>query len=446
MSWFSRLRAPLPRGPMGAIIGAATPAGRRRLRLACEQFEDRVQPAVVTFTNPAGGPWQTAGNWDAGHAPAAGDAAVIPDLPGSQTVTFASGSASVASLTSAESLTLSGGTLGVTGVVQVSGAFRLSGGTLSGGTLAAGTTLALTAYGGKLAGGVTVAAGATVDATQNVSGSTPYADVTGGLTLNGALNLGKSDGSTYGRLYFYGSQSLSGAGAVTFGGSASNGLYSYSTGGAAATLTVGAGVSVGGGSGAVTGYSASYGDTVVLNGPVSVPTGRTLTLGGVGWTNNGTVTAAAGATVNLAGSFTTAGLGNFSAAGATVNLTGTLNNAGATLALRPSLGGDWFLRGGAVDGGTVTGAGGAKLVLTASGGKLSGGVAVAAGAGVDGSRNVNGSGSYADVTGGLTLNGSLALGRDDGTTYGRLYFNGTQTLGGSGADAHRPQDKGELVG
>ena len=54
--------------------------------------------------------------------------------------------------------------------------------------------------------------GTTLDGTQNI-GSQQYAYVTGGLTLDGAINLGNASGTVYGDLYFEnGPQTLSGAG------------------------------------------------------------------------------------------------------------------------------------------------------------------------------------------------------------------------------------------
>ena len=309
------------------------------------------------------------------------------------------------------------------------GAWRLLGGTIAGGTITStgGSTLALTDSGGTLAGGVTVASGTTLDGTQNI-GSQQYAYVTGGLTLNGAINLGNASGTVYGDLYFEnGPQTLAGTGTVTFGSSTVNYLEAFGPN-TAATLTIGSGITVQGGSGTVGGYYSA--DSLVNNGTITSASGQTLTIQGSNWVNNGTITAN-GATVNLGGSFTTAALGNFSASGSTVNLVGTLNNAGATLALSPAIGA-WRLLGGTIAGGTITSTGGSTLALTDSGGTLAGGVTVASGTTLDGTQNI-GSQQYAYVTGGLTLNGAINLGNASGTVYGDLYFeNGPQTLAGTG--------------
>ena len=121
-----------------------------------------------------------------------------------------------------------------------------------------------------------------------------------------------------------------------------------------------------------------------------------------------------------------AGLGSFTRSGGTVNLTGTLNNTGTTLALTAATG-SWNLLGGAISGGTVTETGGAELTFTNSSGTL---------AGVTFDNNLDLASvndANATITGGLTLNGATVdLGNTAGSTYGQLYFNGTQTLGGTG--------------
>jgi pimeloyl-ACP methyl ester carboxylesterase len=337
----------------------------------------------------------------------------------------------------------SGGTVNLTGTLNNSGTtltltptlgnWTLHGGTINGGTIATtgGSKLALTDSGGTLAGNVTIATDATLDATQNINGGEDYALVTGGLTLNGALNLGAASGSTYGQLDFQGgAQTLAGSGTVTFGSNTSNALYARGNDGSLpVTLTIGSGISLQGGSGTVGGYYNN--DSLVNDGNISIQSGQALTIQGSNWDNNGQITVA-GATVNLGGSFTVAALSNFSATGATVNLTGTLNNTATTLALAPALG-NWYLRGGTISGGTVSATGGSKLTLTDSGGTLAGNVTIATGVTLDATQNINGSEDYADVAGGLTLNGALNLGAAGGNTYGQLDFQGgAQTLVGSG--------------
>src|SRR5207245_1963539 len=114
--------------------------------------------------------------------------------------------------------------------------WHLAGGTISGGTITStgGMALALTNSGGTLAGGIVIAAGVAVDATQQLYGNS--ATVTGGLTLNGSLDVGSVSGDAYGRLTFQGTQTLGGTGTVALGGSSSNALLAYGNS-TAATLT-----------------------------------------------------------------------------------------------------------------------------------------------------------------------------------------------------------------
>ena len=85
---------------------------------------------TITWTRGAGTDlWQTAGNWDANRVPATADHVCVPDLSGTAVITPLT--TTIASLTSDENLTVSGGSLSLTGASTFSGALRLSGGTLS---------------------------------------------------------------------------------------------------------------------------------------------------------------------------------------------------------------------------------------------------------------------------------------------------------------------------
>jgi hypothetical protein len=142
------------------------------------------------------------------------------------------------------------------------------------------------------------------------------------------------------------------------------------------------------------------------------------------WSNAGSINAT-DSTVNLGGQFTVADLGTLNRTGGTVNLVGTLENSGATLTLDATTG-SWNLTGGVIHEGTYTASGGAGLNFTSSGGTLDN---VTANGDLDLATN-----SYTSVTvvNGLTLNGTAWLGNATGTSYGYLYFQGTQTLGGTG--------------
>jgi hypothetical protein len=97
-------------------------AGRLRL----EALEERAQPAVVTWTNPAGGDWSVPSNWSTGRLPAAGDDVVI-NLDG-VTVNHNGGNDTIHSLTTSASanFVLGGGALTLLGHSTLNGAFTFN--------------------------------------------------------------------------------------------------------------------------------------------------------------------------------------------------------------------------------------------------------------------------------------------------------------------------------
>src|SRR5262249_335927 len=134
-------------------------------------------------------------------------------------------------------LTLTGGTLRVTGTVEVDNTFKLDGGTLAGATVVPGSggqVFTVTARGGTLDGGI-------LATDVNLSNS---ADLNGvnGLTLDHATATLQSTG-TFTTLNFSGSQHLKGTGTVAFGGT-SDANTVRPTGGTGTTLTVDSGVTV----------------------------------------------------------------------------------------------------------------------------------------------------------------------------------------------------------
>ena len=422
-----------------------------------------------------------------------------------------------------------GGTVSITGTLtgglsldDTTGSWNLAGGTIAGGTIRStgGAELVLTNSGGTL-DGVTIGSGTPVDGTQQWGAGATILD---GLTLDGTLNLGASDGSTYGQLHFTGTQTLDGTGSVMFGNYNyyyyyyyANGLYVDDASNAGpATLTIGSGITVEGDAGQVSaqsgdasivnegiidadtsggtisvsgggspgtftndgtleasnggslsvsslagnigvatvsdsgssltlnganyvnnlGLSAPAGTTLALDGTWVNPAGQTITATGAtldlgdqsssstnAWSNAGTINAT-DSTVNLGGSITQASVGTLNRIGGTVNITGTLTGGLSV----DNTTGSWNLAGGTIAGGTVSGTGGAELVLTGSGGTLDG-VTIGSGTVVDGTQNYCG----AMILDGLTLDGTLNLGASDGSSYGRLYFIGTQTLDGTGS-------------
>jgi hypothetical protein len=375
-------------------------------------MERRTLLATVTWTNLSGGNWAIKTNWSTGNLPGPGDDAVIPTLNSGASVTYSSGNSTVQSLTSSAGVILSGGTLTITGNLQESAgkSFTLKGGTLAGATLTSGSTLALTSGGGYLSG-VTIAAGAVVNGTA----AEATAGSIGGLTLDGTLALGNAAGTTYGQFFFDGTQTLSGTGTVTFGNSVYNKLGALG-GTNPATLTIGAGITVKGGTGWVGGVNAT--DSLINRGTIMVPAGHAVAIVGNQWVNAGTIDAASGSFLNLFGSFRTAALGNIAAAGAAVNLYGTLTNTGTTLQLAPSLG-NWGLIGGTIVGGTIASTGGSELRLTYVGGTLSG-VTVAAGTTIDGTQLFAGPVAYYNFNAGpndVSGNGHNPTLSDDPPTF-----------------------------
>jgi hypothetical protein len=346
----------------------------------------------------------------------------------------------------------SGTITATSGAVNLGGSFTLpapgmvnsSGGTvnLTGNLNNAGSTLAFTAttgswnlLGGKIIGGtVTEAGGAKLTFTGSggtLDGVTfnndldlamvdgAVATVLNGLTLSGStVNLGNAAGSTSGRLFFLDTETLGGTGTVLLGGNAGNSLSTFG----AATLTIGPNILVHGKNGSI----AFSGRTFVNQGTINADTaGGTITLDGTNWSNSGTITATSG-TVNLRGSFTLPAPGTVNSSGGTINLTGTLNNTGSTLAFTATTG-SWNLLGGTITGGTVTEAGGAKLIFTNSGGTLNG---VTFNNDLD---LATVDGAVATVLNGLTLSGSTVnLGNAAGSTFGRLLLPSSETLGGTG--------------
>src|SRR5207244_8168320 len=107
-------------------------------------------------------------------------------------------------------------------------------------------------------------------------------------------------------LIFQGSQTLSSTRKIVFGGSSTHSFYAFGNGGnSPATLTIGSGLTIQGGSGAIKGYYTN--DTFVNNAAITVASGQTFVFGGANFLNSGTITAT-GANVNLYGTFTMANL------------------------------------------------------------------------------------------------------------------------------------------
>lgn len=206
--------------------------------------------------------------------------------------------------------------------------------------------------------------------------------VINGLTLNGRITMSGSAQLTE----FVGSQSLTGNAEILFSGTTGieRSMYLH----AGDTLTLGSGVRIHGGFAFLESEVTSVRGHIVNQGIISADAaGQTLTIenatisnlgtleainGGTlrflyggspssAWSSTGLIRAAGGGTVTLDGQGYTLNGSTFDTSGGTVNIGGVLNNNGATLALGSSTG-SWRLTG-RIDGGTVTTAGGHRLVV-----------------------------------------------------------------------------------
>jgi hypothetical protein len=202
--FLKELRSPARRRPIRTRA-----RGGRTLRPWFEALEDRILLSTVNWIGGSGD-WADASHWTDGSVnrlPAANDDVVI-NVAG-VTVTHSQTDA-IKSLTASDPISLSGGILTVTGMLQDSSPLALSGGTLSKATVVAGTTI--TATSGTLDGltlGATVGGVAQTATVDEPSGSVV---ITGGLTfVNGSVYQLGSD-SFVGSIQFQGDETVGGSG------------------------------------------------------------------------------------------------------------------------------------------------------------------------------------------------------------------------------------------
>ena len=104
----------------------------RRRKFEIELLENRSLLAVVTWDGGAGTlNWTDANNWDNNLIPATVDSVVIPDLAGTPTIVYGSGTRTVASIQTAEILSVTAGSLSINGNLSGVGSLRVAGGTQS---------------------------------------------------------------------------------------------------------------------------------------------------------------------------------------------------------------------------------------------------------------------------------------------------------------------------
>ena len=180
-------------------------------RLSFESLEPRVLLATVNWAVNNNGFWDVGSNWSTGFAPQPGDDVVLDRPAGDFTITHRSGTTNVSSITSEERLVASGGVLDVSGTIQISNDFVLSGATVKNASVLAGS-------GGE---GVIVTSssenrlsGVTLEGDLDLSANTATLHISNGLTFNGTITLSGSGA----RLSSDTTQTIDGTGTIAFVG------------------------------------------------------------------------------------------------------------------------------------------------------------------------------------------------------------------------------------
>ena len=152
-----------------------------------------------------------------------------------------------------------------------------------------------------------------------MTGDLATVTVRGGLTLDGTIELGSTNNTSYyGDLNFQGAQTLGGTGSVVFGDSGNNAINTASANGDSGTLTIGPGITIDGEYGLI-GYDGGGNQTpLVVQGTIASTGGENISIYGAGWTNSGTLEANGGTlkvngTWSSSGSVEAIGGGSFSA-------------------------------------------------------------------------------------------------------------------------------------
>jgi hypothetical protein len=318
--------------------------------------------ATSVWTNPLGGFWDVASNWDTGQVPGPQDD-VLVDVPDGSVIVNRVGLTTVRSLRSKNPILLQGGTMEVATTMTIDAPFTFNGGTLR------YATVNSTNQSPMLVSGFNNLAGATLNV-DTVFQSNGQLVIFNDLALNGTITLG----TAFNAMWFAGTQTVFGNGSIVLADGNRGGLLVRD---ANTTLTIEEGITIRGGgvinstaTGAVIGRSDYWGGganaNVINRGRISADTtgrylfinttgyflnqgiveakagsaislmglsntglieatGSTLNIGG-SWTNQDGVIAATNSTTNLGGIFTLDQLGAFNRTGGTVNLVGTLEN------------------------------------------------------------------------------------------------------------------------
>ena len=388
---------------------------------------------LFDYTSDSDGYWHDGSNWNLGVAPNGSLDIVTINRPAADpTVTYngTTGTSQVKSLTSSESIVLTGGTLEILDTANLTGSFSLAGGTLRGGVITTSVGL-----------DVNYATGNTLDSLAlegdlKLEHNQDQIAITGGLELDGTIVATGKDAL----IYFKGTQTLSALGggtallSMTGSYSAPDYVRVYASDGG--VLTIDSGVTVEG-----KGYLDSSGtgsaihnegtihantsgtlyivpDTFVneASGTLQIDAGAGLSLGGGSWDNQGTLNLDGG-TLTLGTDFMTARINQGSmtrTAGSTVNLTGNLDNTGDVL----DAVGEIHLSGGTITGGTSL----VDIHATSNSNEAIDSLAL------EGDLKLESTQDQITITGGLELDGTIvATGKD-----ALIYFKGTQTLSALG--------------
>ncbi len=281
---------------------------RRPGRPIVETLEERRLLTAIQWISTSSGDWNVGSNWSTGQVPGAGDDVTIDVAGASPTVTISSGSQSVHSLTAADPLVLSGGSLALASSSTISGAFTLGGGTLN----LNGPNGPLT-----LAGSTTWTAGQINNQDQTVTN-------TGSITLNDSLqvNFGSGSYSSGGTLLNQGTIFQTGAGGLSL----SNNAAIDNAAGGTYYLASDSGIALGG-----------FGGSFANEGTVEKTAGTGTSTIAVPFNNQGGTVAADSGTLSLAGGGTSTGGTYNASSGATIDLadhtqstlTGTYTGSGA---------------------------------------------------------------------------------------------------------------------
>ena len=430
-----------PSGAAGSVDVQVVVAGRSATSVAGYAYAIPAAADIV-FTGAPLSSWGVGTNWSTGLVPNSGQKV---DIPAGKSCLLDVATQILASVTVEGTLTVSAklqaGSLINNGVVQ------LNGGTMRVDAVS-GSLLTATNASNTLDA---VALDADLDLTQ-FNGA--QVTITNTVTLgNGrTILVGSADGSRFGSVFFSGSVATlasAGASSVVFGSSTNNQLRDSA---GSTAMVIGSGVTVTGGAGNV--FAVVGGSTLLIAGTIDagspakmVTVGNNadlttitatgtlkaslgiLNLGG-SWTSSGTIVTQTG-TVNLGGAFDFASVlgARWNRSGTdAVNLTGVLTiGVGNTLTLDAQTG-SWQVLGGTLKDGTLSDAG-SRLVFTSTAGVLDG-VTIPVGTVIDlGLSN----GAQCFLNNSLTVNGTIKVGRTDGLTFGRVFWNSASaTWGGSG--------------